>query len=417
MTQNDPSSPATRAARMSAPELRAAAGLGAVFFLRMLGLFMILPVLPLHAGELAGATPFTAGLALGAYGMTQALLQIPFGTLSDRFGRKRVISAGLLLFAAGSVVGALADSITGVIAGRLLQGAGAIAAAVMALSADLTREQHRTKAMALIGVSIGFAFILAFVLGPLIDARRGMDAVFWAGAVLALAALVILHLAVPTPARATHHPEYQADPGQLRRVLRDPGLLRLDLGVCCLHLVLTASFVVIPLVLRDGAGLGSQRHWQFYLPVLVASAVLMLPMLQFADRPDRVRGVTLAAIAILGTALAALALVQPGVLALGLALVAFFAAFNLLEASLPAQVSRLAPGGARGTALGVFSTAQFLGSFAGGALGGLLHGALGAGAVFTAAALVCGLWLAGTALARSRPGAAARPGDAQAPSE
>lgn len=390
MDQND--SPRVSGRRMSLAELRAAAAVAAVFFLRMLGLFMILPVLPLHAGRLAGATPLTAGIALGAYGVTQALMQIPFGALSDRYGRKRVITAGLLLFAAGSGIAGAADGIGGVILGRLLQGAGAVAAAAMALTADLTREEQRTKAMAMIGVSIGLAFMLAFVLGPLIDAAFGLAAVFWTGALLALVAVAVLHALVPDPGQTIADPDDRPRGAALAGVLRDRRLLRLDLGVLCLHAVLTACFVALPLVLRDGAGLPGARHWQVYLPVLVVSVLLILPLLRIADRGHGMP-VAAAAVAVLAGSCATFALLPPALGTLAAALVLFFAAFNLLEALLPALVSRTAPRQARGTALGAFSTFQFLGAFAGGALGGFLHGAGGPGAVFTGAAVLCLVWL------------------------
>lgn len=391
MTQNNPT--ARAGAHMTPLELRATASLAAVFFLRMLGLFMILPVLPLHAQGVTGATPLSAGIALGAYGITQACLQLPFGMLSDRYGRKRVISAGLVLFAAGSAVAALSTSIGGIIAGRLLQGAGAVAAAIMALAADLTRESSRTKAMAGIGASIGLAFALAFILGPIVDASFGMSAVFWAAAGCAVLALAVVVLLVPDPPVEVHHRDVQADSSELRRVLRHRGLLGLDLGVACLHCVLTASFVVIPLALRDHAGLPAARHWQVYAPVLIASVLLMLPFVFLADRGRRMRTVTMGAVVLLGTVEIALAFAQHSLLLLAALLALFFTAVNVLEASLPAMVSRAAPADARGTALGVFSTSQFLGAFSGGVIGGYLHGAFGNAAVFAAAAGLCALWI------------------------
>ena len=378
---------------MSAFELRAALGLGSIYAARMLGLFMILPVFTLYASGLEGYTPALAGLAIGVYGLTQALLQLPFGLLSDRLGRKRVITAGLLIFAAGSVLAAGADSIAGVIAGRTLQGAGAIAATVMALTADLTREEHRTKAMAIIGMSIGAAFTLSLIAGPILGAWVGLSGIFWITALLAVVALLILHLYVPTPAASRFHRDAQPVPAQIGTVLRDGQLLRLDIGILLLHLVMTATFVSLPLVLRDTGGLPPDRHWQLYLGVLAASVILMAPFVFLAERHRRIKQVFIGAIATLGLAQLWLLNAGQGLPQLILAMVVYFAAFNILEASLPSLVSKVAPPQSKGTALGMYSTAQFLGAFLGGASGGWTMQHYGIHGVFGLGALVAGLWL------------------------
>jgi predicted MFS family arabinose efflux permease len=378
---------------LSRSELRAALALALVFFLRMLGLFMLLPVLSLHTRSISGATPLLAGVALGAYGVSQALLQIPFGTWSDRHGRKRVITIGLVVFALGGLVAAFSDSIYGIIAGRLLQGAGAVAAAILALAADLTPDEHRGQAMACIGAGIGFAFICAFIAGPLIDARVGLGGVFLAAAATGLIAIVVLRLWVPDPPRSAHHRECQADTSEIARIWRIPAIRRLNLGVFCLHLILTANFVVLPLMLRDSAGLAQGRHWRVYVPVLIGSAVLMLPWVRRFDTGRSGRPIVLAAIALLALTAIGYGLATPTVWRLALLLTVFFAAFNTLEALLPTLVSRAAPLGARGTAMGLFATAQFLGSFCGGLGGGYLHGAFGANAVFALGAGTALLWL------------------------
>ncbi len=378
---------------MTRAERRAAAALGAVFFLRMLGLFMVLPVLPLHAGSIPGATPLLAGLALGGYGISQGFLQIPFGILSDRYGRKRVITAGLLVYAAGGLVAGAADTIFGIIAGRILQGTGAVAAAIMALAADVTRDGQRTQAMAYIGISIGMSFLVAFVAGPVIDAAFGMRAVFWGAAACGLGAIALLHLAVPDPPRQVHHADCQADAGSLRRVLRDGGLWRHNAGVFCLHLAMTAVFVVLPGALRDHAGLPTDRHWALYLPVLVGSVAIILPWLRGTGDGRREKAIVLGSIAMLTLATAGFALGYRSLAGLAVLLTLYFAAFNLLEALLPALVSRAAPLAARGTALGVYATSQFIGSFTGGVLGGALMGIGGPVAVFAGAALVGAAWL------------------------
>ncbi len=378
--------------RMSSRELKAATSLATIYFLRMLGLFMILPVFALYAEHLPDSTPLKVGLALGAYGLTQALLQIPFGLLSDRIGRKPVIIGGLLLFGAGSVLAALAHSLTVIIIGRALQGAGAIAAAVMAMAADLTSERHRTKAMAIIGISIGFAFLCAFLLGPVLNTHIGVPGLFWLAGVMALAAITILLVWVPTPQRESVHDECEPVPAQMGRVLRNTVLLRLDLGIGLLHLVLTACFVVVPLLLRDQAGLAPADHWKLYLPVMLGSVLLMAPAVMIAERRGLLGPFFRASVALLALSLLGMALFHGSVLGLGLLMLAFFTAINFLESCLPSLVSRLAPVHSRGTAMGVYSTSQFFGSFLGGAMGGWLHGAFGSHATLLGSSLLAGLW-------------------------
>jgi len=380
-------------AGMSRVELRAALSLSSVYALRMLGLFMILPVFALYASDLEGVTPALTGLALGAYGLTQAMLQIPAGLLSDRIGRKPVIIGGLLIFAAGSLVAALADSIYIVVLGRALQGAGAIAAAVMALTADLTREEHRIKAMALIGMSIGLAFAAAMILGPVLNEWVGVPGIFWITVGLALAGVLVVAFVVPHPALSRPHREAETIPAQLGRILRHPELLRLDFGILMLHVVLTGSFVVMPLVLRDEAGLVSADHWTVFLPVLVVSVLAMLPLIIQAERKGHTKAVLLFAIGLLATAELGLYFVPVSVISMVVLLIVFFTAINLLEAMLPSLVSRIAPVDCRGTAMGVYSSSQFLGVFLGGTLGGVLQGLSGIHAVFLWAGLGTLVWL------------------------
>lgn len=378
---------------MSAVELRSAAALAGIYFLRMFGLFLILPVFSLYGSRLQGATPFLTGLAMGAYGLTQMVFQVPFGMLSDRLGRKPVITGGLILFAGGSVVAALSNHIVWVILGRALQGAGAISSAVMALAADLTREEQRTKAMALIGVSIGLAFAGAFVAGPALDAAAGLHGLFWMAAAMALGAIVVLYAAVPQPVQSRFHRECEAEPGQLRAILLQPDLLRLNMGILFLHATLTASFVALPITLRDDLGLAGAEHWKLYLPALVVSVALLLPLLRLADRGTRGKEIFLCAIAALAVALVGLALsdgMGPPLFAM---VVLFFTAFNYLEASLPALVSQVAPAEHRGTALGLYAMSQFLGTFIGGALGGGLFGVAGVTGVFSLGAVLALAWL------------------------
>lgn len=377
---------------MIAAERRAAGALAGVYALRMLGLFLVLPVLALGARDLPGATPVLVGAAVGVYGLTQAALQIPFGFASDRLGRKRVIAAGLLLFAAGSALAALADSIALLIAGRALQGAGAVAAALMALAADLTRDVVRTRTMAVIGVSIGASFSAALVLGPVLHAWLDLSGLFWVATALAASALLLLYTVVPTPRASTAHRDTEPVLAQLGTVLANPALLRLDLGIFVLHLVMTGTFVAVPLALAD-TGLASPRHWEVYLPVFLGSVALMAPLVMLGERRDRIRAVFLLAVALVAGAHAGLALGPAGPLVIGAALLVFFTGFNVLEATLPALVSRTAPVAQKGTAMGVYSTCQFLGAFAGGLGAGWLDGMGGPPLVFAGLGAVGAAWL------------------------
>ena len=378
---------------ISPRELRAAASLGSIFSLRMLGLFMILPVFTLYAVELEGYSPALAGLAIGAYGLTQALLQMPFGLLSDRLGRKRVIIGGLLVFALGSVVAATSETIWGVIAGRALQGGGAIAAAVMALLADLTREEHRAKAMAIFGGAIGMSFTAALVLGPLFNHWIGVPGIFWLTAVLALGGILITLYWVPDPGATRFHRDAEPVPAQFGRVLSDPQLLRLDFGILTLHMLITATFVTLPLALRDVAGIDPAHHWWVYLPVLLLGVAGMIPLIVIAEKQARMKEVFLGAIALLAVAEFGLAMLHDSLAKILVLLTVFFLGFNVLEATLPSLVSKLAPADSKGTAMGVYSSSQFLGAFLGGGIGGLLLGAFGIAGVFWFCGAMVLLWL------------------------
>lgn len=374
--------------RLSAAEWRATATLALVYGLRMLGMFMILPVFAVYAGQLAGgAQGWQIGLAIGAYGLTQALLQMPMGAASDRFGRKPVIVAGLLLFAAGSLLAGLAGTIEGVIAGRALQGAGAISAAVTALLADSVRASRRTTAMAVFGAGMGGSFLLAMILGPVVAARIGVDGIFLATAAAAvlLVPLVLLGVHASAPRLQPRAP--------LRSVLQAP-LLVLYAGVFALHASLTALFVAAPHAISETLGLPVGAHWKVWLPVMALSLLPALLAIRAAERRGRTAALLAGgavALAVAG-ALAAAGHQRVSALLAGLAL--YFAAFNVLEAALPARLSRIAPGSLRGTAIGVFATAQFLGAFAGGLIGGTLWDRFGAGGTFAVCALLPVGWLA-----------------------
>ncbi len=376
--------------RMTPEERRTGASLASIFALRMLGLFLILPVFSVHAKTLPGGDNLAlVGFALGAYGLTQAFFQIPYGVASDYFGRKLVIVVGLLVFALGSFVAAWAPDMTWIIVGRVLQGAGAISAAVTALAADLTREQHRTKVMAMIGSSIGLVFALSLVGAPVLYGWIGMSGLFVLTGVLALAAIGLLLKAVP-PAPAPHGHEKLP----LRRVLFDADLLRLNLGIFTLHMLQMAMFVVLPHALVDFGGLPPAAHWQVYLPAVLVSFVVMVPAIIAAERKDKMRPVFLAAVGLLAVVQIGLYVLHDNLWLLALWLLLFFVAFNVLEATLPSLVSRTAPPAAKGAALGVYNTTQAIGLFIGGAAGGYIAQHFSDNAVFAACAGLALTWLA-----------------------
>lgn len=372
-------------------ERRAIVGLAGLYATRMLGLFMVLPVLALNADHLAGATPLLVGLALGVYGLTQAVLQIPFGVLSDRLGRKPVIAAGLCLFMIGSIVAAESNSIAMLILGRCLQGSGAVAAAIMALLADQTREQVRTAAMATIGLSIGVAFGVAMVVGPLVTTHFGLSGVFWLTALLAALGLLVLWKLVPPAPQLRGHHDVGMDRGQLASIIGRIDLWRMDASIFSLHLILMAIFTAVPFRLVD-AGIIEARHGLVYLGVMGLSFVAMVPLVIIAEKRRKMKLMCLGAIGTIVLSLLGLGL-SGAHLALLLAwLFAFFTAFNLLEATLPSMISKLAPAGAKGTAMGIYSTSQFLGAFMGGVMGGFLADRFGLSAVFLGAAIVAVSW-------------------------
>lgn len=395
--------------KLSPLERRSALTLACVISLRLFGLFLIMPVFSLYAQRMPDATPWLIGLALGVYGLGQVLLQIPLGLLSDRIGRKPAITLGLLVFAAGGLVAAMAHTLSGIVIGRALQGMGAVAGAGTALAADLTRHENRGKVMGIIGVSIGVAFLLALILGPPLEAIAGLPGLFASTSVLALAALVLLWLIVPTPERPSA-PASATFVGVLS-MLRDGRLLVLNGSVFFLHLLLTASFVGLPLLLADRLHLPVNRHWELYLPVMVIAAFVMGACLH--RMRELAQSLRLVAVCVVATGLGLLGLGLSGdhIAALGVSAAVFFSAFNLLEAALPSLVSQLAPGTLRGAAMGAYSTSQFLGAFVGGAVGGIALGRLGTEGIFLCSAALTLLWLPLVVLgARRIAGATREPG-------
>ena len=386
---------------MQKQEFRAAVSLSAVFSVRLLGLFMIYPVFAAYARNLSGASPYLIGEALGIYGLTQGLLQIPFGLLSDRLGRKVMIVFGLVLFAAGSAIAALSTSIGGVIIGRALQGSGAVGAVILALVADLTTEENRTKAMALVGLTIGASFMIAVVAGPIAASLIGVPGIFWLMVVLALIGIVITEFVVPNPRRVSVHRDAEAVPALIWAVLRDRELLRLDFGIFALHAMLTASFLVVPGLLSATLNVPVREQWYVYLPVLLVSVVVMLPAIIVAEKYRRMKGVFVGAVAVLAASQLMLYFGAGNLFVLLAALVVFFSAFNVMEASLPSLITKAAPAEAKGTATGIYSSLQFLGIFIGGIVGGFANQHGGSAGVFIiTTALALGWLLAAATMAQ-----------------
>lgn len=380
--------------KMTPVEMRATVSLAAIYGLRMFGMFSILPIFAIYASTFPEhPTPFMIGLALGAYGLTQALFQLPFGMASDKFGRKPMIYLGLSIFAIGSMVAALAMNIEGVIIGRAIQGAGAVSAVVTALLADLTRDENRTKAMATIGGTIGVAFAVSLVGGPLLNQWIGVPGIFVMTALLTLAAMAVVKFVVPDPVHSHYHSDASAAPAKLKDVLKNTQLLRLNFGIFALHAAQMAMFVVVPFAIVTSSGMHENQHWHIYLPVLLASFVLMVPAIIYAEKQAKMKLVFVSAIAMMLVAQLMFAISIEHFWGIVASLTLYFIAFNVLEASLPSIISKMAPAAAKGTAMGVYNTAQSLGVFVGGALGGYLSHKLGFASVFIFCSVMMFLWL------------------------
>lgn len=380
---------------MNAAERKIVIALASILSFRMFGLFMILPVFALYAEQLQGVTPTLLGFALGIYGLTQALLQLPFGTLSDIYGRKPIILLGLLLFALGSVVAAMSHSITGVIIGRALQGAGAIGSVIMALVSDLTAEQHRPLAMAFLGISIGASFTLAMALGPLLNNWISVPGLFWLTAAMAVAGMVILIGFVPN---STQRPSIPILPtqhilSQFYLLLKNPTLLQLNIGIFILHFILTAIFVVIPSVLKNQANLPGNQQWHLFLPVIIIALFAALPIIRMATKPQPMKMIYFGAITLLAFSQLLLWQYHNTIYPIAVNLFLFFAAFTLLEAYLPALIAKFAPLAIRGSAMGIYSCSQFLGIFVGGTTAGWLMHRSDVSNVFLMCAMMACIWL------------------------
>lgn len=379
--------------RMTTTEKKATLGLSLVFAFRMLGMFMVLPVMTIYGQNLEQATPALIGLAIGAYGYTQALLQIPLGIVSDRIGRMPIIFAGLLVFVFGSIVAACADSIWGVIIGRILQGMGAISAAVMALLSDLTREQHRTKAMAFLGMSIGASFALAMIMGPVITYYFGLHGLFWFIAMMAATGLCIMLWLVPRPNLQQTRRDCSVAKAVFLPTLKDINLFRLDFSIAAVHIVMMANFMMLPTILLNEIGLPKNQHWWVYLLAFIGSAFGMVPLIVYGEKQRQLKRVLLGCVLILLVCSLFFGLTHKLLWPMLLGIMVFFIAFNTIEAILPSMISKVAKAGAKGTAMGIFSTSQFLGAAIGASLGGILINFGGLSTVFIGTALVCVIWL------------------------
>lgn len=378
---------------MNSLEWRVTASLAAIYAVRMLGLFMILPVFALYAESLPGYTPALVGLAIGIYGLSQAIFQIPLGVLSDRLGRKPVIIGGLLVFAIGSAIAALAHSLWMIVIGRAIQGLGAVAGPTMALAADLTREENRTRIMAIIGMTIGLSFMGGMILGPIISQFAGVPGIFWITMLLALLGIALIILAVPTPEHAVQHRDAGVMKDYLGKALKNIALLRMNAGVFILHLVMTANFLVLPPIFEHDLGLPRAEHWKVYAPVFAGSFLLSIPLIIIAEKRHKIRTLLLASTVTLILAEVGMAMSYEHIGWLLAAFFLFFVGFNFLEAVQPSLVAKYSDVSTKGTAMGIFSSSQFLGIFAGGALGGMVNHTWGTTSVFIFSAIIVGLWL------------------------
>lgn len=380
--------------QLTPAEWRAGSSLASVYALRMLGMFLVLPVLALYAATLPDAThhPALIGLAMGIYGLTQALLQLPLGIASDRFGRKKIIYCGLLIFATGSFWAAAADTLSMLVCARALQGAGAVSAAVTALLADLTREEVRTRAMAMVGMSIGLTFAISLVAAPILASIIGVPGLFTLTGILTLISIIVIAKVTPNPATSRLHQDTEAQPSRIKEILSHPQLLRLNFGIFALHASQMALFTALPFALVSD-GLAKAAHWQVYLPAVLTGLILMVPLIIIGETRGRLKQIFVLGIACIAIAQLLLLGNTSSIVWILSALIIYFIGFNVLEASLPSLVSKIAPSDLKGTAMGVYNTAQSLGLFTGGLVGGLLLQWSGTHAVFIFSLILITLWL------------------------
>jgi MFS family permease len=379
---------------MTPLEIRSSLSLASIYGLRMLGMFLILPIFAIYAEGLPGSpSAFQVGLALGAYGLTQALFQLPFGMLSDRYGRKNIIYIGLLLFALGSFVSGSSDDINIIILGRAIQGAGAISAAITALVADLTRDEHRTKAMAMIGATIGITFALSLMGAPVLNRLIGVPGIFMLTGFLSLSAILVVRFVVPTPLNINTTKTLKEPAPSFKSILENKELSRLNFGIFALHAAQMAMFIVVPIALATSGGMDVNQHWKVYLPVLLSSFVFMIPIIIVSEKFNRAKLVFISSIFLMLIAQLMFGILINVFWGLVASLFVYFVAFNVLEASLPSLISKIAPPSAKGTAIGVYNTCQSLGVFFGGLLGGFLADFGGSFSVFSFCAILMTLWV------------------------
>ena len=379
---------------MTPLEIRSSLSLASIYGLRMLGMFLILPIFAIYAEGLPGSpSAFQVGLALGAYGLTQALFQLPFGMLSDRYGRKNIIYIGLLLFALGSFVSGYSDDINIIILGRAIQGAGAISAAITALVADLTRDEHRTKAMAMIGATIGITFALSLMGAPVLNRLIGVPGIFMLTGFLSLSAILVVRFVVPTPLNINTSKTLKEPAPSFKSILKNKELSRLNFGIFALHAAQMAMFIVVPIALATSGGMDVNQHWKVYLPVLLSSFVFMVPIIIVSEKFNRAKLVFISSIFLMLIAQLMFGVLINVFWGLVASLFVYFVAFNVLEASLPSLISKIAPPSAKGTAIGVYNTCQSLGVFFGGLLGGFLADFGGSFSVFSFCAILMTLWV------------------------
>lgn len=377
---------------MTKIERRAVISLSSIMGLRMLGLFMVLPVFSLYAQQLRGASPTLIGVAMSIYGLSQALLQIPFGMLSDHFGRKRIILFGLFIFILGSFIAGLAHSIVWMIVGRALQGAGAVGSTILALLADLTAEEHRTKAMAISGITIGASFSFAMLLGPLLIQWLPINNLFFISCAMGLIAILILYKRVPTSTSHSCSHDKESNIKTFLKLLFEPELLKLNIGIFLLHAIFTASFVVIPINFLHSLHIPAHKQWMLYLPTLILASIVALICINIAEKKRQIKFYFLGSIIVLALGECLLAFL-PSIAASACGLFLFFSGFSILEALLPSLISRMAPLKQKGSALGIFSCAQFLGIFTGGIVAGWLYGQFNLSIVYIFCVILALFWL------------------------
>lgn len=367
--------------------------IAAIFSFRMLGLFLLIPIFSIYANDLKDATPTLIGFALGGYGLTQGVLQMPFGMLSDKIGRKPVIAIGLILFTFGSLLGAMTHSIYGMIISRVLQGTGAIGSVLIALLADLTLDHQRTKAMAVIGMTIGISFSISMVISPIIATQFGLSGIFYLTAILATLGLALLLFVIPNPQKEHFHVDSEANPALLRLVIKNKHLQRLNFGIFCQHFILTSTFFALPMIIKNQISVGNLAHqWHFYFYLMVFSFVLMIPFIILAEKKKRLKLVFILAIASTAATQLILTFAFKNWAGLCCLMFIYFVAFNILEALLPSLVSKQAHPNSKGTAMGIYSTSQFLGLFMGGSLSGVIYQWHGIESIFIVNAILSSIW-------------------------